>query len=227
MEQDYWAEVSNYFLERKGCGAFLAPKDIMIIQEWHSEGIPLPVVLAGIEQAFHKVDSGKNSANMGGIFVCDKHVRDEWKQRNSSMEGMQFEFSAAEEANFFIFDQVKSFFQKKLAHALEEGNVAAVKAFKKISEGLKKNKQAWVDGDFFDAENEASLKEEIEAIVLRELCTCMSEDAHIKIRREAEEKLEKSQGVMGEKNIDITKCYLIKKETFSHFSLPKSPFWFI
>jgi len=226
MEQDYWTEISNYFLERKGRGAFLAPKDIMIIQEWHSDGIPLSVALAGIEQSFHKIDSG---VNIVSIFVCDKHVRDVWKNRNSSMEGIPLEVHVAEEdeADFFIFDQAKSFFQKKLSHAAEEGNTVSVEAFRGISEELNKNKQAWIDSDFFDVNNETSLKGEIEGIVLQELYACMPEETQCEIRRATEKMLEESHGVMKEENLEVTKSYMIKNKTFSHFSLPKSPFWFI
>jgi len=48
----YFGEVTRRFLERRGAPFFLSAKDLDLISGWERAGIPLPVVLEGIERAF-------------------------------------------------------------------------------------------------------------------------------------------------------------------------------
>lgn len=48
----YFKEIANRFLARRGAPLFLSAKDIDLIAQWEKAGIPLAVVLEGIDRAF-------------------------------------------------------------------------------------------------------------------------------------------------------------------------------
>jgi hypothetical protein len=48
----YFQEISRVFLARRGAPFFLSPKDLELIAAWEKAGVPLAVVLEGIERAF-------------------------------------------------------------------------------------------------------------------------------------------------------------------------------
>jgi hypothetical protein len=48
----YFREVSRAFLERRGAPFFLSPRDLALVAAWERAGLPLAVVLEGIEKAF-------------------------------------------------------------------------------------------------------------------------------------------------------------------------------
>ena len=48
----YFQEIARHFLERRGAPFFLSAKDLDLISAWERTGVPLPVVLEGIEKAF-------------------------------------------------------------------------------------------------------------------------------------------------------------------------------
>ena len=52
MNPDYLAEVRRLFLSKSGRGLALSPKDRAQVSQWSRAGVPLEVVLKGIEDAF-------------------------------------------------------------------------------------------------------------------------------------------------------------------------------
>ena len=51
---DYFATVAAHFITRRGRGLTLSSADLEIISAWEREGIPLGVVLRGIDDAFRR-----------------------------------------------------------------------------------------------------------------------------------------------------------------------------
>lgn len=48
----YFQEIGRRFLQRRGAPFFLSAKDLALVSDWERSGIPLAVVLEGIDQAF-------------------------------------------------------------------------------------------------------------------------------------------------------------------------------
>jgi hypothetical protein len=55
----YFQEISRAFLARRGAPFFLSPKDLELIASWEKAGVPLAVVLEGIDRAFAPLSEGK------------------------------------------------------------------------------------------------------------------------------------------------------------------------
>ncbi len=51
-EGRYFREIAGRFLARRGAPLFLSAKDIDLIDKWEKAGVPLDVVLEGIDRAF-------------------------------------------------------------------------------------------------------------------------------------------------------------------------------
>jgi hypothetical protein len=52
VSERYFQEIARHFLERRGAPFFLSAKDLDLISAWERTGVPLPIVLEGIEKAF-------------------------------------------------------------------------------------------------------------------------------------------------------------------------------
>lgn len=48
----YFQEIARHFLERRGAPFFLSAKDLDLISAWERAGVPLPIILEGIEKSF-------------------------------------------------------------------------------------------------------------------------------------------------------------------------------
>jgi hypothetical protein len=77
----YFREISRAFLCRRGAPFFLSAKDVALIADWEKEGLPLGVVLEGIERCFEK--SGRGPAVRGKVLslaFCERPVRRAYDQ---------------------------------------------------------------------------------------------------------------------------------------------------
>ena len=52
VSERYFQGIARHFLERRGAPFFLSAKDLDLISAWEQTGVPLPIVLEGIEKAF-------------------------------------------------------------------------------------------------------------------------------------------------------------------------------
>ena len=53
---NYFSEIEETFIRRRGRNLLLSPLDWALIETWQERGIPLRIVLRGIEKVFDGVD---------------------------------------------------------------------------------------------------------------------------------------------------------------------------
>jgi hypothetical protein len=56
---DYFTDIEEHFQRRRGVQVFVSPLDWALMDSWKQAGIPLQAVLAGIDKAFEKFESGR------------------------------------------------------------------------------------------------------------------------------------------------------------------------
>lgn len=56
---NYFTEIEEHFWHKRGAQIMVSPVDWALIGSWQEAGIPLQAVVAGIDQAFAKFDSGR------------------------------------------------------------------------------------------------------------------------------------------------------------------------
>lgn len=75
---NYFTEIEQHFQRKRGAQIFLSPVDWALIESWKDAGIPLEAVLAGIDQAFEKFESGRRTdhARPRALAYCAAAVLD-------------------------------------------------------------------------------------------------------------------------------------------------------
>lgn len=75
---NYFTEIEEHFQRQRGARLWLSPLDWALIESWREAGIPLPAVLAGIDQAFEKFNSGarRDTARARALVYCAAAVLD-------------------------------------------------------------------------------------------------------------------------------------------------------
>lgn len=71
----YFQEITRRFLARRGAPFFLSARDLDLISSWEKAGIPLPVVLEGIEKAFENYRAGpEKKSKIHSLTFCKAQV---------------------------------------------------------------------------------------------------------------------------------------------------------
>jgi len=223
---EYISEVSTYFLEKRGRGLFLPPKDIMTIRKWKDDGIPFSTVISGIERTFYEAGrSGKTGVfDISGLYKCNEDVIHVWKRHVSNREGMQEEEENTG-TDVSVFENVKSFFDRTIDSEKKKGNLAGEKAFGAVGVELKEKMVIWKRKGFFIPEKELELKDSVEKMVFEKLSLFVPPDKKAEFEREVKEKIGKLR--MDNNTLELTKNHMMRKRVFAYFLLPQSPFWFV
>jgi len=84
-EDQYFRRVEEHFGRRRGGPLVLSPKDWRLLEKWHDKGIPLSVVLAGINRAFDRFQtSGPRSDRINSLRYCEQEVNAAWEEHRAA-----------------------------------------------------------------------------------------------------------------------------------------------
>jgi hypothetical protein len=83
-EAAYYQDVEEFFVSRRGDPLMLSNADWLLVRRWRSEGVPLRIVLRGIEDALDAhAHSFSRHRKVGSLAYCANEVdaaRDRWRQ---------------------------------------------------------------------------------------------------------------------------------------------------
>ncbi|MBI4455450.1 MAG: hypothetical protein HY644_06070 [Acidobacteria bacterium] len=80
---NYFTEIEEYFVRKRGKHMLVSPLDWSLIESWKQIGIPLHVVFRGIDRAFEKHQAHASEKRINSIFYCQPTVTecfDEYRQ---------------------------------------------------------------------------------------------------------------------------------------------------
>ena len=86
---NYFTEIEEHFWRKRGAHLLVSPLDWAIVETWQKAGIPLDVVLRGIDQAFESYQRSRRSAGrpLKSLAYCVDAVLDAATQQKDSEVG--------------------------------------------------------------------------------------------------------------------------------------------
>ena len=100
---NYYTEIEEAFVRRRGRHLLLSPIDWAMIESWQERGIPLHVALRAIENVFDGFDKKPGPRTIKGLLYCREEIEaqyEEWvrSQTGKSDEGPENEKAYSTEA---------------------------------------------------------------------------------------------------------------------------------
>jgi hypothetical protein len=86
---NYFTEIEEHFWRKRGAHLLVSPLDWAIVETWQKAGIPLDVVLRGIDQAFESYQRSRRAAGrpLKSLAYCVDAVLDAATQKKDSEVG--------------------------------------------------------------------------------------------------------------------------------------------
>jgi hypothetical protein len=86
---NYFTEIEDAFIRRRGRHLLLSPMDWALIESWKELGVPLHVVLRGIEKAFDSYESKPRKRSVKSLLYCQEEVEAQHAEWLESQTGAQ------------------------------------------------------------------------------------------------------------------------------------------
>jgi hypothetical protein len=83
---NYFTEVEEYFVRKRGKNVWVAPLDWSLIELWKENRIPLNVVLRGIDRSFEAAQK-RQKKNPSTLFYCHPAVMEAFEEYQTAMVG--------------------------------------------------------------------------------------------------------------------------------------------
>jgi hypothetical protein len=84
---NYFTEIEDVFVRRRGKHIFLSPLDWALIENWKERGVPLHVALRGIEKTFDVHESRLRKHSIKTLFYCQEEVELQFEDWLASQVG--------------------------------------------------------------------------------------------------------------------------------------------
>jgi len=84
---NYFTEVEDTFVRRRAKHLFLSPLDWALIESWKERGIPLHLVLRGIEKAFDSWEAKPRKRSIKSLLYCQEEVEAQYAEWLESRVG--------------------------------------------------------------------------------------------------------------------------------------------
>ena len=91
---NYFTEIEDAFVRRRGKHLFLSPMDWALMETWKQQGIPLHIVLRGVEKSFDSYEAKPRKRTVKTLLYCQEEVEAQFAEWVESHVG-----SAAEVEN--------------------------------------------------------------------------------------------------------------------------------
>ena len=223
---NYFTEIEERYLRRRGGGLLLSTLDWALIETWKDAGIPLEAVLRGIDAAFDKYDQRPSkSRKINSLAYCSQEVLGAAEDMKEAAVGAETSPERSRANQGLEADTIAAFLQQN-AGALERARISesAKAAQGVVSEAAKTLRELAAQsssqhpGRLEDLERRLTVLEEK---LLAALLTSTSDEELVSIRAEADRDLAPYRRKMSAPQIDQLQKQYVQKRLLEKFSLPR------
>jgi hypothetical protein len=111
---NYFTEIEDAFVRRRGKHLLLSPIDWAMIEGWQERGIPLHIVLRGIESVFDIFDKNPGPRTIKGLLYCREEIEAQYQEWLGMQIGRSDEEASAIAGPTFSDDAIASHMQNAI-----------------------------------------------------------------------------------------------------------------
>ena len=133
---NYFTEIEDTFVRRRGKHLFLSPMDWALMETWKEQGIPLHIVLRGIEKSFDSFESRPRKRTVKSLLYCQEEVEAQYAEWNEARVGASSANDLASEKTPFSLDAISEHLQRSRDSLLEAAATRRDKHEDDLSEAM-------------------------------------------------------------------------------------------
>jgi hypothetical protein len=225
---NYFTEIEEYYLRRRGGGLLLTTLDWALIETWKDSGIPLEAVLRGIDSAFDKYEQRPSKTRkINGLAWCSQAVLTAAEDMKEAAVGATGAFVGAKANATQGFEpQAIAAFLRRNADRINAARLPAtggvVRAtadnsaatLRKLAKEVEENKPSRLE----DLERHLTVLEEK---LFAALLTASPDEEIVAVRAQADRELSPYRGKMAAPQLDQLQKQYLHKRLLESCNLPR------
>lgn len=234
---NYYTEIEEHFWKKRGAHLLVSPLDWAIVETWQKAGIPLAVVLRGIDRAFESWARSRRAAGgrqLKSLVYCVDAVLDAAAEAQEAAVGAGPEAPRSKAATEpFSRAELRKYLERNMARlraAVEKQRVAHAALASRLRETAKRIEELLplldTPGtlDLEDLERRVTVLEEKLAAALG---ADADEETMLAIRREMDRALAPYRRKMSVEQLTQLEGQYVRKKLFEYFDVPRLSFFYM
>ena len=225
---NYYTEIEEHFWQKRGAHLLVSTLDWAVIETWQRAGVPLEVVLKGIDRAFERYDAKRRGRPIKSLLNCVDAVADAAEEAKEAAAGGS---SAAERPAPFASGEVAAFLEVNAAALREAARqlqaAAAAASLDEIAaalDALAAQPATQNSQNLEDLERHLTVFEEK---LLAALTQAASAEELVELRREVERGLASYRRKMKAEQLAMIEKQFLQKKLFERYSLPRLSLFYL
>ena len=225
---NYFSEIEETFIRRRGKHLLLSPLDWAMIESWQERKVPLHIVLRGIEKVFDSYDAKpKKNRTIKSLMYCQEEIEvqhEEWLERQV---GKAESIEQTEETTHSIFSD--SSIHEHLAQVSAELQNALEKAENDLKEVLARvlARLADLEKNFSTAESLEDSLSDLEKLIDAVLLESIDKDELAKLNLEVTKNLSSYKTKMEADVFERTFDLMILKRLHERAEIPRLSLFYL
>ncbi len=214
---NYFTEIEDAFIRRRGKHLLLSPIDWALIEGWQKMGVPLHVVIRGIETVFDNFEANPRPRAIKSLMFCREEVEARYQEWLASQSGRSAETGTDEARPGFTIEAIREHIESSVT-ALERITVACLReACERAAERLRVL-SGEVTSDFETVDKALNdIEEFLDLAMLSE-----SESRHLKrIEAEVKSQLKTYKKEMSKDAYENTHRLMLLKRLREEYGVPR------
>jgi hypothetical protein len=227
---NYYTEIEEYFCQKRGAHLLVSTLDWAVIESWQKAGVPLEVVLKGIDRAFERYDARKRGRPIKSLLYCVDAVADVAEEAKEAAAG-RGPSGATERPAPFAPGEVAAYLRANSAALREAARTQSVSAVAppltetaEALEALAAQPATETSANLEDLERHLTVFEEK---LLAALTQAAPTDELVELRRDVDRALAPYRRKMKAEQIALIEKQFLQKRLFERFRLPRLSLFYL
>ena len=228
---NYYTEIEEYFCQKRGAHLLVSTLDWAVIESWQKAGLPLEIVLKGIDRAFEKYDAKRRGRPIKSLLYCVDAVAQMADEAKEAAAGRGPSSAAAERPAAFDSKDISRYLGANAAAlrlaAAQAAKPALAQAFTETAEaldGLAAQPATSVTSNLEDLERHLTVFEEK---LLAALTQAAPAAELVELRREVERGLAPYRRKMKAEQLALIENQFLQKKLFERYRLPRLSLFYL
>ena len=235
---NYYTEIEEYFWQKRGAHILVSTLDWAAIESWQKAGIPLDVVLKGIDRAFERYQSKPRPRLIKSLLYCVDAVAEAAEEAREAAAGRGPQGPVRDATAPFAAREIAAYLRANAAAlrraAERAGSTALTSAFAEIADalealapplaGLAAQPTADASANLEDLERHLTVFEEK---LLAALTQAASADELLALRREVERGLAPYRRKMKAEQLALIEKQFMQKKLFERHALARLSLFYL
>ncbi len=232
---NYFTEIEDLFVKRRGKHLHLSSLDWALMETWKEIGIPLHIVLRGVEKSFDSYESRPRKRSVKTLFYCQEEVEaqfGEWVESRVGASPVAENSEAEPDKTPFSFAAISEHLQRCRNDLVELAKLR--KSDDEFSEALMRaaNLLGDIERDFLSGATLDTRRLEDSLTVLERMLNdsmlaVVSADALKELQKEIKDQLKPYRSQMEESAYKQTFENLLMKSLRDQFSVPRLSLFYV